>query len=91
MKKLWLAILFTLALYGVVWVAFLLDYKYGYSRGANDMDQSLLTFAFSTILIVVFFIRSVYQAIRVDESYWLIAVLHTVGVFAVTYYVSQLK
>lgn len=86
MKPQWTVLFFTLALHGAGISAILLADKFGYRRGANDMGQSLLTFAIVALIIGVFFIRTVYQAIAVDASYWLVAALHVVCIFIFIYY-----
>ena len=78
MKIQWMALLITLSLYGAAVLAFCLADKFDYKRGANDMGNSLLSFAIATLVIGVFFIRSIYQAIAIDSSYWMVAGLHVV-------------
>ena len=89
MKIQWPAIALTIGLYAAVVAAFLIADKFDYSRGANDMDKSLLTAAASVLVIAFFFIRSIYQAVKVDASYWLIAGLHVVCIaFLVKYFMT---
>lgn len=82
MKIQWLSILLTLALYAAAILAFLLADKSDYKRGANDMGNSLLTVAVATLVIGFFFIRSIYQAIAIDSSYWIVAGLHVVCILS---------
>ena len=78
MKILWRPILLTLALYVAVILSFLLADKFDYKHGANDMGNSLMVFAIAVLVVGMFFIRSIYQAISVNRSYWLVAGLHVI-------------
>ena len=82
MKIQWLAIAFTIGLYIAMIIALRIADKFSYARGANDMGNALLTFAIAVLIIGFFFVRSIYQAIQIDPSYWQIVGLHVVCIFA---------
>ena len=82
MKIQWLALLYTIGLYIALIIAMWIADKFSYAHGANDMGNALLTFAIAVLIIGFFFIRSIYQAIQIDSSYWLVAGLHVVCIAA---------
>ncbi|MBS1752956.1 MAG: hypothetical protein KF741_04420 [Ferruginibacter sp.] len=75
MKTKWPAIFFTIALYIAVLAAFLITDKLP-KRGANDISTGLMVAAISLPVITFFFLRSIYLAIKNDNSYWIITAVH---------------
>ena len=82
MKIQWQAIIFTIGLYIVLIIAMRIADHFSYARGANDMGNTLLMFAVAVLVIGFFFFRSIYQAIQIDPSYWLVAGLQVVCIVA---------
>ena len=74
-------IIFTIGLYAAVVVAFVINDRLP-KRGANDISSGLVVAAISFLVIVLFFIRSIYQAVKIDKSYWLIVGIHIICIIA---------
>ena len=70
-------IIFTIGLYAAVVVAFVINDRLP-KHGANDISSGLVVAAISFLVIALFFMRSIYQAIKIDKSYWLIAGIHII-------------
>lgn len=73
----WKPILFTVGLYLAIILAIFITDKLYTQRGANDITGPPFMMAvLGAVIILVFFLRSIYQAIAVGKSYWLVAVVH---------------
>lgn len=75
----WKALLFTIGLYVATILTVFITEKLYTSRGANDITGPPFLVAFLGFAIIIFFFfRSIYQAIAIDKSYWIVVILHLI-------------
>lgn len=87
MKINWPGIFFTIVLYAAILAAFLITDKLP-KRGANDISSGLMVAAISLLVVAFFFIKSIYQAIKIDKSYWIITAVHLICFIILFLYLS---
>lgn len=87
MKIKWPGIIFTIALYAAMLAALLITDNLP-KRGANDMSTGLMVAAISFLIIAFFFFRSIYQALKIDRSFWVITITHLICIVLVYLYLA---
>lgn len=82
----WKPLLFTVGLYMAIILAVLITDKLYTQRGANDITgPPFMRAALGAVIILFFFLRSIYQAIAVCKSYWLVAVVHLLLILIIVF------
>lgn len=75
----WKAVLFTIGLYAAIILAVFITDKLYVSRGANDITgPPFMVAVLGAVIIIFFFLRSIYQAVSIDKFYWIITMLHLI-------------
>lgn len=73
----WKAILFTIGLYVATILSVFIAEKLYTPRGANDITgPPFMVAVLGFAIIVFFFFMSIYQAVAIDNSYWIVVILH---------------
>ncbi|MBS1749443.1 MAG: hypothetical protein JST63_06045 [Bacteroidetes bacterium] len=80
------ALLFTLGLYVLYFLAVYFTEKLYTPKAANDITGPPFMVGVAGLLILlIFFFRSIYVAFAVDKSYWGVVILHVILLLIIMY------